>query len=132
MGRGSHNSIVNPIIECLKKGKFSWGEAAEQNFALIKEKVRTAPLLALPNFEKLFQVKCDASFVRISENFCEAQRKWSAYELELYTVIRSLKHWEYYLILREFVMYIGHQALKYNNSQTAINRMHARWVACIQ
>jgi hypothetical protein len=140
------NSIVAPITECMKKGKFNWGDEAERSFSIIKEKLCTAPVLALPDFDKLFEVECDASIVGIwavlsqegkpveffSEKLGEARQKWSTYELELYVVLRALKVWEHYLIQWGFVLYTDHQALKFINSQKNLNRMHARWVSYIQ
>ena len=136
------SSIIAPIIECLKKGRFSWGKEAEQSFALIREKLSANPVLALPNFNKVFQVECDASVVEIgvvlspvaffNEKVCESQSKWSAFELEFFVVVWTLKHQKHYLIQREYVLYTDHQALKHINNQVSINKMHAQWVAYIQ
>ena len=37
---------------------FKWKKAQEDAFQLIKEKLYSAPLLALLNFSKTFEIKC--------------------------------------------------------------------------
>jgi len=60
-------SILAPSLnELVKKNvAFTWGERQEQAFALLKEKLTKAPVLALLDFSKTFELDCDASSVDV-------------------------------------------------------------------
>ena len=105
-----------------------------------------APCLALPDFDKVFEVESDSSHVGIgvilsqekrpiaffSERLNEAERKYCTYDKEFYAIYRALSQWSQYLLYKPFVLFSDHEALKFINHQHKLNRRHATWVEFLQ
>ena len=53
------------MIEVLKGTSFRWTPKEQTAFEEVKVKLTQAPVLALPCFDKVFEVECDASGVGI-------------------------------------------------------------------
>ncbi|KAL5557203.1 hypothetical protein UlMin_039439 [Ulmus minor] len=53
--------LARPLTEVLKKGGFRWGQKESDAFAALKLAMVSLPVLAMPNFDKLFVVKSDVS-----------------------------------------------------------------------
>ncbi|XP_022842142.1 uncharacterized protein LOC111365867 [Olea europaea var. sylvestris] len=140
------STLIAPITKCLKGHDFQWIEEAEASFQLVKQKMMEAPVSVLPDFEKVFEVNCDASGVGIggvlnqegcpvaffSEKLSGLKKNYSTYDLEFYAIVQTLKHWRDYLVQREFILVTDHEALKYINGQHKLSRQHAKWVAYSQ
>ena len=99
------SSITAPMIDCLKKGAFYWGEKQQHNFDSLKRKFVSQLVLKLPEFDNPFEVAIDASGVEIgvvlsqgghpveffSEKLSRSRQNWSTYEQKLYSLVRALK-----------------------------------------
>ena len=55
------SSIMAPLTNCIREGSFEWTQAATTSFNIIKEKLSSAPILALPDFTAVFELHTDAS-----------------------------------------------------------------------
>ena len=140
------SSLVAPLTDLLKESQFAWSAPADQAFQRIKIAVLSAPVLRLPDFDKLFDVATDASSSGIravlsqdlhpvsyfSEKLSDPKSRYTNYDRELYAVVQALKYWRHYLLHREFTLYSDHEALCFLHSQKKLSAKHGRWVETLQ
>lgn len=60
-----YGSICKPLTQLLKKEAIGWNEAATKAFNQLKKVMTSAPVLALPDFNKTFIVETDASIIGV-------------------------------------------------------------------
>ncbi|XP_071694978.1 uncharacterized protein [Rutidosis leptorrhynchoides] len=120
--------------------------SAQSSFESLKEKLSSTPILALPNFDILFELECDASDVGIGavlvqgkipvayfiEKLNGSKLNYNTYDKEFYAIIPAVDHWSHYLKPRQFVFFSNQEALKYINGQHKLNPRHAKWVEFLQ
>jgi hypothetical protein len=141
------STLAAPLTEIVKKSVgFKWGSEQDRAFIEIKERLCCAPLLALPDFSKTFEIECDASGIGIgavlmqekrpiayfSEKLNGAALNYPTYDKELYALVRALETWQHYLWPKEFVIHTDHESLKHLKGQGKLNRRHAQWMEFIE
>jgi hypothetical protein len=122
----------------LRKGvPFVWSSATQQAFDVLKSALITAPVLALPNFAKKFEIETDASDVGVGAVFLQdghplayvsrdlgpKTRGLSTYEKEYMAILLAVEQWRTYLQHAEFVVHTDHCSLAHLEDQ----RLHTPW-----
>ncbi|KAG8380924.1 hypothetical protein BUALT_Bualt06G0067200 [Buddleja alternifolia] len=131
-----------PLTDLLKKNKpWVWSEACQLAFEDLKAAVSEEPVLALPNFEKMFELHTDASDFAIggvlmqeghpiafeSRKLNETERRYTVQEKEMTAIVHCLRIWRHYLLGSRFVVKTDNVATSYFQTQKKLSPKQARW-----
>ncbi|GJS78796.1 putative reverse transcriptase domain-containing protein [Tanacetum coccineum] len=151
-----HEEHLKAILELLKKEKlyakfskcefwipkFDWGKKEENAFQLIKQKLCSAPILALPEGSEDFVVYCDASHKGLgavlmqrekviayaSRQLKVHEKNYTTHDLELGSVVFALKIWRHYLYGTKCTVFTDHKSLQHILDQKELNMRQRRWL----
>nr|GEW55933.1 putative reverse transcriptase domain-containing protein [Tanacetum cinerariifolium] len=125
-----------------KNVKFDWGEKEEAAFQLIKQKLCSAPILALPKGSENFIIYCDASHKGLgtvlmqnekviayaSRQLTIHEKNYMTYDLELGSVVFALKMWRHYLYETRCGVFTDHKSLQHILDQKELNMRQRHWL----
>ncbi|GJR79232.1 putative reverse transcriptase domain-containing protein [Tanacetum coccineum] len=118
------------------------GDKAEAAFQLIKQKLCSAPIWALPEGSEDFIVYCDASIKGLgivlmqrekviayaSRQLKIHEKNYTTHDLELGAVVFALKIWRHYLYGTKCTVFTDHKSLKHILDQKELNMRQHRWL----
>ncbi|GJT77474.1 putative reverse transcriptase domain-containing protein [Tanacetum coccineum] len=135
--------ISKPLTKLTEKNKkYEWGTEEDEAFQTLKQKLCSAPILALPEGTENFVVYCDAShkgygavlmqrekvIAYASRQLKKHEENYTTHDLELGAVVFALRLWRHYLYGTKCTVYTDHKSLQYILDQKELNMRQRRWI----
>ena len=125
-----YGAIAGPLTRLLEKKAFKWDSEA-------------APILALPDFNQSFIVKCDASCIGLgvvlmqggqpisyfSKSLKGRELSLSTYEKEFLALVTAVQKWRPYLLGQAFKVKTNQQSLKYLLEMRVGTPIQQKWLS---
>ena len=125
--------------------RFVWDDQCDKAFRILKTRLTTAPILALPDGELEFEWYTDASknglgcaLMQNGRVIAYASRQlkiheinYSTHDIESAAVVFALKIWRHYLYGTNFKVLSDHKSLKYIFTQRELSMRSLRWLELI-
>ncbi|GJZ38600.1 putative reverse transcriptase domain-containing protein [Tanacetum coccineum] len=137
------SKIAKPMTKLTqKKVKFEWGDKQEAAFQLLKQKLCSAPILALPEGSEDFIAYCDASKKGLGAVLMQREKvisyasrqlkihekNYTTHDLKLGAVVFALKIWRHYLYGTKCTVFTDHKSLQHILDQKELNMRQRRWL----
>ena len=141
------SKIVRPLCRLLEKDTmFNFDESCQNSFKEIKSRLVEAPILEKPDWNREFEIMCDASdfamgdvlgqkaekvFKAIyyaSKTFNEAQENYSTIEKEMLAIVFACEKVRPYILGSHVIIHTDHAAIKYLMAKKEAKPGLIRWV----
>ena len=145
------SKIARPLCRLLEKDtKFNFDESCESSFEDIKSRLVKAPIMAKPDWNREFEIMCDASdfamgavlgqkaekvFKAIyyaSKTFNEAQENYSTTKKEMLVIVFVCEKFRPYILGSHVIIHTDHAAIKYLMAKKEAKPRLIRWVLLLQ
>jgi RNase H-like domain found in reverse transcriptase/Reverse transcriptase (RNA-dependent DNA polymerase)/Integrase zinc binding domain/Retroviral aspartyl protease len=125
--------LLTPIVKLTqKKAKFEWTSECQRNFDQLKSLLAKQISLAYPDYTRPFHIYTDASKYQLgsvvtqskqpiafySRKLTDPQTRYSVTELELLSIVETLKEFRTILLGHSINIYTDHKNLTYDNFTT--------------
>lgn len=146
-------TIAVPLTDLTKKGmpnKVVWESAQENAFNTLKVLLTKEPILCLPDLQKEFTLRTDASDTGVgavllqeyddklhpvayaSRKLLPRERRYAVMEKECLALVWGIEKFQRYLIGKEFCMETDHQPLTCLGNKKVANARIMRWALLLQ
>ena len=149
-----YSDVALPLTNALKKGQpnlIEWNQEKREAFEKLKSVLVSKPVCVLPDFDKDFYLRTDASDYGlgglllqkgpdgdfrivgcVSRKLKDAETRYSAVERECLAIVWAIKKFEAYLYGRKFTVQSDHQPLSWMSNVRAENKRLMRWAIFLQ
>ena len=145
------SKIARPLCRLLEKdAKFNFDESCQNSFEEIKSRLVKSPIMAKPDWNKEFEIMCDASDYAMgavlgqkankvfraiyysSKTFNEAQENCSTIEKEMLAMVFACEKFRPYILGSHVIIHTDHAAIKYLMAKKEAKPRLIIWVLLLQ
>lgn len=149
----NYATIAAPLTDLTRKGTpdvVPWGEMQQRAFVLLKAALASSPILQLPDLEKEYTLRTDASDTGLgailmqdtgglllpvayaSRKLLDRERAYSTTEKEALALVWGIQKFGHYLFGRSFNLETDHSPLAFIQSAQLTNSRVFRWAMFLQ
>ena len=145
------SKVARPLCRLLEKDtKFKFHESCQRSFEDIKSRLVEAPIMAKPDWNKEFEIMCDASDYAMGavlgqrtdkvfraiyyayKTFNEAQENYFTTEKEMLAIVFECEKFRPFILGSHIIIHTDHAAIKYLMAKKEAKPRLIRWVLLLQ